>query len=204
MTKIKICGITNIEDAFLAVDLGIDALGFIFYRKSKRYISPERARDIILKLPPFTTPVGVFVNQDMKELHAIRKEVGFDVFQLHGDESPEYCRELGVNVIKVIRVQKEIAPRDIEIYPTNAILFDTYSPNEYGGTGESFNWLLLEGMHVSKHFILSGGLNSENVDKAIQIVNPYAVDVTSGVEDYPGKKNKDRLKRFVEAVRNAN
>ena len=204
MTKIKICGITNIEDAFLAVDLGIDALGFIFYRKSKRYISPERARDIILKLPPFTTPVGVFVNQDMKELHAIRKEVGFDVFQLHGDESPEYCRELGVNVIKVIRVQKEIAPRDIEIYPTNAILFDTYSPNEYGGTGESFNWLLLEGMHVSKHFILSGGLNSENVDKAIQIVNPYAVDVSSGVEDYPGKKNKDRLKRFVEAVRNAN
>ncbi|MGH7902225.1 MAG: phosphoribosylanthranilate isomerase [Thermodesulfobacteriota bacterium] len=204
MTKIKVCGITNLEDALSATDLGADALGFIFYENSKRYINPEKARHIRFKLPPFTTTVGVFVNQDINEVKTIREEVGFDVYQLHGDEPPEYCRDLGANVIKAIRVQMEIAKSDIDIYPTNAILFDTYSPNEYGGTGESFDWLLLEGMHVSKPIILSGGLNPENVDKAIHIVNPYAVDVSSGVEDYPGKKNKDRLKRFVEAVRNAN
>ncbi|HEX9665020.1 MAG TPA: phosphoribosylanthranilate isomerase [Thermodesulfobacteriota bacterium] len=202
MTKIKICGITNLDDAFLALDLGADALGFIFYRDSKRYISSEDALRIISKLPPFVTTVGVFVNQGVEELKSMKREIGFDLFQLHGDEEPDYCRELGNSVIKAIGVKDCINQDDIDSFPVQALLFDAYSTAEFGGTGRSFNWGLLKGIALSKSVILSGGLTPENVAEAIDIVNPYAVDVSSGVEDYPGKKNPVKLKAFIAAVRN--
>jgi phosphoribosylanthranilate isomerase len=204
MVRIKICGITNIEDALLAVDLGANALGFIFYKESKRYIEPDNALSIISRIPPFITTVGVFVNQDLDEIINVRDKVGFDAFQLHGDESASFCKKLGKNVIKTVRVKDKINTEEIESYPVRAILFDSYSTKDYGGTGESFSWGVLRGIDLSKKVILSGGLTPENVVNAIQIVNPYAVDVSSGVEDYPGKKNPERLKRFIEAARNEN
>jgi phosphoribosylanthranilate isomerase len=204
MTKIKICGITNLNDAFLALDLGADALGFIFHRYGKRYISPEDASKIISKLPPFVTTVGVFVNQGVEELKSMKREIGFDLFQLHGDEQPDYCRELGNSVIKAIRVKDRISQEDVNSFPVQALLFDAYSTADFGGTGRSFDWELLKGIALSKSVILSGGLTPENVTEAIDIVNPYAVDVSSGVEDYPGKKSPVKLKAFIEAVRNGN
>lgn len=204
MTKIKICGITNLNDAFLSIDLGADAIGFIFYRYSKRYISSEDALRIISKLPPFVKTVGVFVNQSVEELKSMKREIRFDLFQLHGDEEPDYCRELGNSVIKAMRVKDRINQDDIDSFPVRALLFDTYSTEDFGGTGRSFNWELLKGIAVSKSVILSGGLTPENVAEAIDIVNPYAVDVSSGVEDYPGKKNPLKLKAFIKAVRNGN
>ncbi len=202
MVRIKICGITNIEDALLAVDFGADALGFVFYKESKRYIEPKKAQSIISKLPLFVTTVGVFVNQELDEIRNIKEEAGFDVFQLHGDESPDFCNKLEGKVIKTIRVKDDINPKEIESYPAQAILFDTHSTKGYGGTGESFRWEILRDLDTSKRIILSGGLTPENVGQAIRMVNPYAVDVSSGVEEYPGKKNPEKLKKFIEAARN--
>lgn len=204
MTKIKICGITNLNDAFLALDLGADALGFVFYRQSKRCISSEDAFGIISELPPFVKTVGVFVNQGVEELRFMKREIGFDLFQLHGDEGPDYCRQLGNSVIKAMRVKDRINQDDINSFPVQAFLFDAYSTAEFGGTGTGFNWELLKDIAVRKSVILSGGLTPENVAEAIDIVNPYAVDVSSGVEDYPGKKDPAKLKAFIKAVRNGN
>lgn len=204
MTKIKICGITNLIDAILALDLGADALGFIFYRNSKRYVNAEDASWIISKLPPFVNTVGVFVNQSVEELKSMKREIGFDLFQLHGDEEPDYCRELGDSVIKAIRVRDSIDQVDIDSFPVRALLFDAHSKSGFGGMGRSFDWRLLTGIRVSKSVILSGGLTPENVAEAIDVVKPYAVDVSSGVEDYPGKKNAAKLKAFIKAVKNGN
>lgn len=204
MVRIKICGITNIEDALLSVDLGANALGFVFYKGSKRYIEPDHAKSIISKLPPFVTTVGVFANQDLDEIRNIKEEVGFDIFQLHGDEPADFCMKLKGKVIKAIRVKDSIDPKEIESYPTQAILFDNYTTEAYGGTGEAFGWEILKGFDTSKKIILSGGLTPENVARAIRIVNPYAVDVSTGVEENPGKKNPDKLKRFIKAVKNEN
>ncbi len=201
MVRIKICGITNIEDALLAIDLGADALGFMFYKESKRYIKPEKAHNIILKLPPFITTVGVFVNQELDDIRNIKEESGFDVFQLHGDESPDFCKNFE-RTIKTIRVKEDINPKEIEPYPVQAILFDTYSTKGYGGTGESFRWEILKSLNTSKKIILSGGLTPENVAQAIRTVNPYGVDVSTGIEEYPGKKNLEKIKKFIEAARN--
>ena len=202
MTKIKICGITNIEDAILAIDLGADALGFMFYEQSRRYIRPSEARYIISQLPPFITTVGVFVDQSLDEINNIKEKAGFDTIQLHGDESAELCEKLGGRTIKTIRVRDSINSMEVERYPTHAILFDTYSSKGYGGTGESFSWEILKDLNTSKKLILSGGLGPENVSEAIQIVKPYAVDVSSGVEESYGKKSPEKLKKFIETVRN--
>lgn len=204
MTKIKICGITKIEDAILAIDLGADALGFIFYEQSRRCITPSEAGYIISQLPPFICTVGVFVNQSWEEINNIREKAGFDTVQLHGDESAELCERLGGRTIKTIRVRDSINSNEIERYPTHAILFDTYSTKGYGGTGESFSWEILKNLETSKRLILSGGLSPENVSAAIQIVKPYAVDISSGVEESYRKKSPEKLRRFIEAVRNGN
>lgn len=201
MVRIKICGITSVEDAILAADLGADALGFMFYRGSKRYIPPETARDIINRLPPFIVTVGVFVNQKLDEIRYLKEKVGFDIVQLHGDESPEFCRELGERVIKAIRIKESVNSKEVESYPSRAILFDTYSQKGYGGTGESFRWEVLRELKTTKKVILSGGLTPENVSEAIKIVKPYAVDVSTGVEERPAKKDPEKLKKFIEAVR---
>ena len=202
MVRIKICGITNVEDALLSVDLGANALGFVFYKGSKRYIEPDNAKSIISKLPPFVTTVGVFANQELDELKKIKEKAGFDAFQLHGDESPDFCMKLEGKIIKAIRIKESIDPKEVESYSAQAILFDNYSAEAYGGTGETFRWEILKGFDTSKKIILSGGLTPENVAQAISIVNPYAVDVSTGVEEIPGKKDPGKLKKFIEAARN--
>lgn len=204
MVRVKVCGITNLDDAIMAVEYGADALGFVFYKGSKRYISPKEAQRIISKLPPFVITVGVFVNQELGEIRSTREQAEFDIVQLHGDEPPAFCKNFGGRAIKAIRVKDNEAPREVESYSAEAILFDKHSNESYGGTGVSFNWEILRNFHTSKKVILSGGLSPENVAQAISIVNPYAVDVSSGVEGRPGKKSPEKLKRFIEAVRNGN
>jgi len=201
-TKIKICGITNMEDAQAAADFGADALGFIFYKQSKRYIDPEVAKRIISALPPFLTTVGVFVNQDLDEICEIKEMTGIQVAQLHGDEGSEFASLLPLEVIKAVRVKDKSDLDRVAQYSAQAILFDTYSDIEYGGTGKSFDWGILNGMSSTKKIILSGGLNPENVLEAIKIVKPYAVDVSSGVEIAPGKKDHKKIKKFIEAIKN--
>jgi len=203
-TKIKICGITNMEDAMAACELGADALGFIFYRESKRYVDPKIARSIISNLPPFLSTVGVFVNQDLDEIIAIKDEAGIDAAQLHGDETPGFCRSVPLKVIKAIRVKDSLDESRVAQYPVQAILFDTYSDAEYGGSGKSFNWEILRDISSRETIILSGGLSPSNVTEALRAVKPYAVDVSSGVEDSPGKKDHMKLRKFIEAVKNGN
>ncbi len=201
MTRVKVCGITNSEDAFCAVQLGASALGFVFYEKSPRFISPKEAREVISRIPPFVTKVGVFVNAEADYLREAKDIAGFDVYQFHGDETPEFCAAFGENYIKAVRVKNAESLDAVELYDTDAFLFDAYSPDAYGGTGESFSWDVLSRRKLEDKFvILSGGLNSDNVRDAIQTVNPYAVDVSSGVESSPGIKNHLELKRFMEAA----
>ena len=201
MTRVKVCGITNSEDAFCAVRLGASALGFVFYEKSPRFISPKEAREVISRIPPFVTKVGVFVNAEADYLRKAKDIAGFDVYQFHGDETPEFCAAFGENYIKAVRVKNAESLNAVELYDTDAFLFDAYSPDAYGGTGESFSWDVLSRRKLEDKFvILSGGLNSDNVRDAVQKVNPYAVDVSSGVESSPGIKDHLKLKRFMEAA----
>lgn len=201
MTRVKVCGITNSEDALCAVRLGASALGFVFYEKSPRFVAPEEAGEIIRKIPPFVTKVGVFVNAGADYLRKARDIAGFDVYQFHGDESPEFCATFGEDYIKAIRVKDADSLEAVNLYATDAFLFDTYSPDAYGGTGENFSWDVLSGRQLGDKFvILSGGLNPDNVCDAIRAVGPYAVDVSSGVESSPGVKDHLKLERFMEAA----
>lgn len=192
----------NSDDAFCAADLGADALGFIFYKGSKRYIDPRDARTIISSLPPFVTPVGVFVNQDADVIKEAVETSGVDTVQLHGDETPEFCALLPYKLIKAVRVKDTVNTEEVELYPVLAILFDKHTDELYGGTGTSFDWGVLKGIAISKKVILSGGLTPENVSRAIETVRPYGVDVSTGVEDSPGKKNHMKMRKFIEAVKN--
>lgn len=201
MTRIKICGITNLEDALTAAELGADALGFIFYKGSKRYIDPLDAGLIVSSLPPFVSAVGVFVNQGIGEITEYARISGIDTVQLHGDETPEFCGELPHRLIKAVRVKDAVDIAEVELYPVRAILFDKHTDELYGGTGSSFDWGVLEGLEITKKIILSGGLTPENVSRAVKIVKPWGVDVSSGVEDAPGRKNHTRMRKFIEAVK---
>lgn len=203
-TRIKICGITNLKDAQAAVEFGADALGFIFYKESKRYVDPETANKIISNLSPFITKVGVFVNSDLEEIIEIRDKTGIDVAQLHGDESQEFCQSIPFRIIKVIRVKDKSDIDRVAQYADQDILFDTYSDKEYGGTGRSFDWGILTDLSLPNRIILSGGLSSDNILDAVKIVRPYAVDVSSGVEAEPGKKDHKKIKAFIEAINNGN
>ena len=195
------CGITNSEDAFCAVQLGATALGFVFYEKSPRFVTPSEAGKIIKQIPLFVTKVGVFVNAEADYLREARDIAGFDVYQFHGDETPEFCAAFGEDYIKAVRVKDASSLDAVELYDTDAFLFDAYSPDAYGGTGENFSWDVLTRRKLGDKFvILSGGLTPENVRDAIRTVNPYAVDVSSGVESSPGIKDHLKLKRFMEAA----
>lgn len=201
MTRVKVCGITNSEDAFCAVQLGATALGFVFYEKSPRFVTPSEAGKIIKQIPPFVTKAGVFVNAEADYLREARDIAGFDVYQFHGDETPEFCAAFGEDYIKAVRVKDASSLDAVELYDTDAFLFDAYSPDAYGGTGENFSWDVLTRRKLGDKFvILSGGLTPENVRDAIRTVNPYAVDVSSGVESSPGIKDHLKLKRFMEAA----
>ncbi|MCP4683381.1 MAG: phosphoribosylanthranilate isomerase [Desulfobacterales bacterium] len=202
MMKIKICGITNYQDASAAVKLGIDALGFIFARSPRR-IAPEKAKEIIALLPPFVKTVGVFVNEDPSAIRHIMSFCSLDLIQLHGEESPEFALEFMPYVIKAFRLKDESSLQSIKPYcgKVRAILFDTYSKKKRGGTGETFDWdLAVKGKEMGVPVILSGGLTPSNIEQAISLVRPYALDVNSGVEDAPGKKNPPLIQRLMETV----
>ncbi|MHB8483804.1 MAG: phosphoribosylanthranilate isomerase [Nitrospiria bacterium] len=197
MIKLKICGMTNLADAQMAVLYGADALGFIFYPKSPRRVMVQTVKEIIQALPPFVTTVGVFVNETVETIRETVQQCGLSVVQLHGDESPEFCKRLGFRVIKAIRVSGPEDLKRIGEYDVQGILLDAYHPDFYGGTGMPMNWNNLRGIGGGKPVILSGGLTPENVQRAIQTVSPYGVDVCTGVEESPGKKSPEKMKLFI-------
>lgn len=204
MTFIKICGITNIDDARAAVAAGADALGFNFYNRSPRYIAPPAAREIVEQLPSAILTVGVFVNEETPEsVKKIASEAGVTAFQLHGDESPAYCRELSDRyVIKTLTVSGDFDIQMVQHYDVNAIMLDTRDNNLRGGTGRVFDWsVAIEVNKVAPKLFLAGGLSPENISEAIELVRPYAVDACSALEDRPGIKNHDRMRAFVELAR---
>jgi len=204
MTFVKICGITNLPDALTAVDAGADALGFNFYRPSPRYIEPWKAHEIIDQLPSNVLTAGVFVNEESPEsVRRIATVAGVSALQLHGDESPDYCEELGDQyVIKVLGVGNGFDVRQAVAYRVEAIMLDARDDSLRGGTGRVIDWSTAQAVRnlVPKLF-LAGGLSPENVHQAIAAVSPYAVDACSALEDVPGRKNHERLRAFVKCVR---
>lgn len=201
-TLIKICGITNLDDARTAVDAGAHALGFMFYEASSRFIAYRQASRIIAELPPFVTTVAVLVNHPVAEVNRLLDAVPVNILQLHGDESPELCDSYGIPYIKAIRARSVVdACSGTGRYPgARAYLFDTLVDDQYGGTGESFTWGRLPDT-IDKPVVLAGGLTVDNVADAIRMVRPYAVDVSSGVEISKGTKDTLKVQRFIEAVR---
>jgi phosphoribosylanthranilate isomerase len=203
-TKVKICGITNLADAQVAVEAGADALGFIFYAQSPRYISIKQATEISKQLPPFIMKVGVFVNADEEFVLRAISAVGLTLLQFHGDEAPDFCRQFGMMSMKAFRIRDEESLKEIPKYQTEAYLLDAFSSTALGGTGKTFNWdLAIEAQKFWKPIFISGGLTPENVADAIKKVKPFAVDVSSGVEISPGKKDAKKVKAFIVAVRKA-
>ena len=203
MLRIKICGITNHEDARMAAELGADALGFIF-APSPRQVDPETARRIISSLPPFVQTVGVFVDENAATMKRIVGFCGLNLVQLHGDESPGVCREFMPHTIKAFRLRDESSLSSIKAYcgKVRALLFDTYSEGKSGGTGKTFDWnLAVKGKEWKIPVILSGGLKPSNIERAISTVRPYAVDVNSGVENRPGEKSHILMKRLMETIK---
>jgi phosphoribosylanthranilate isomerase len=204
MVRVKICGITSREDALKAASLGAWALGFNFYKKSPRFIAPAKAKKIIQDLPPFITPVGIFVDQPLGAIRDIIEHCNLGAIQLHGVEDHHFCHRLrryGAKIIKTFHVGETFDPSILSDYNVDAFLFDTLSPDAAGGTGKTFDWSLLKdikGQH--RPFILSGGLTSQNVIGLVNTMRPYAVDVASGVESAPGKKDHRMLKEFIEIV----
>jgi phosphoribosylanthranilate isomerase len=203
MVKIKICGITNLDDALLAAELGADALGFIFYPKSPRKVAPEAAREIIAQLPPLVVSVGVFVDEAAAVVRDLADRVGLDWIQAHGQESPEYCRNLGRRVIKGFRIKDESSLHELEAFrgAAQAFLLETYKKGRVGGTGEIFDWRLAREAKKFGRIILAGGLTPKNVAQAIATAQPQAVDTASGTEAVPGKKDPAKLRAFFKAVR---
>lgn len=204
--KVKICGITNYEDAAMVVDQGADALGFNFFPKSPRYIDPEDARKIIRRIPPFVTTVGLFVNvPEQTQVSMIARSAGVQVLQFHGDETPEYCRGMADwPLIKALRIGEKGIQENPEEYPVQAFLLDVKDDALFGGTGKSFDWELAKNIGHAHPIILAGGLTPDNVREAIRVVDPYAVDVCSGVESAPGKKSAQKVMEFLNEVRNVN
>jgi len=200
-TRIKICGITRVEDALCAAMLGADAIGLVFYQGSPRLVSIEQAMDIVRKLPPFVTVVGLFVDARPEEIHAVLKHVRLDLIQFHGDETPRQCRGFDRPYIKAIRVH---AGLDIVEYAdryadASGFLMDSYRQGVPGGTGKTFDWSCVPG-EMKKPILLAGGLTAENVGKAITTLHPYGVDVSGGVESSKGIKNPDKMAAFITSV----
>ena len=204
-TRIKVCGITRLEDALLAVELGADALGFNFYRPSPRYIAPDAARAIIQRLPPFVMPIGVFANEkEMDHVAAIAEEAGVGAIQLHGPRFPELAGPPGgYSLIRAVAVGEDFKAESLAGLRANAFLLDAFQPQLIGGTGKPFDWKLARGASRYGAIILAGGLNPGNVERAMKEVRPYAVDVASGVESAPGKKDPALLRAFFAAVQEA-
>lgn len=207
MTKIKMCGVTNLQDAINAVNLGTDYIGLNFYPQSPRKVSPKNAKDIVAKLPPFVTPVGVFVDEAVPAIAKLVKSVPLKAVQLHGQETPEICREikaLGVQVIKVISLSAPLNPADWTAYldSVDFFLIDNGAGDVPGGTGQTFDWAWIEpAAQLGKPWFLAGGLTPDNISEAIKKTHPPAVDVCSGIERLPTRKDFDAMKKFVQNVR---
>jgi len=202
MTEIKICGITNIKDALCAADCGVDAVGFNFYEPSPRYITPKRARVIVAGLPADIVKVGIFVNRGTAEVKRTADDCGMDLIQLHGDESPEYCRQFPAErLIKAVSPRTPEELRMLAAYDVRAFLVDSRDEGRYGGTGKRADWDLAARLGKERPVILAGGLGEENIAEALAIVAPQAVDINSGIERAPGVKDHDRLRRIVGIIR---
>jgi phosphoribosylanthranilate isomerase len=198
--KIKICGITNVKDALFCEASGADALGFVFYPGSKRYISPEKAGEISSILSPLTMKVGVFVNATTDEIHKISVIAKLNLVQLHGDESPDFVKGLKVPAIKVFHVNDNFNYNSMEVYNSGYFLLDTHSAG-YGGTGIPFDWTKTPD-ELRDHAIIAGGVSENNIEQIYREVHPYGVDVSSSLESAPGKKDKKKVEIFFKTIRN--
>ena len=200
MVKVKICGITNIQDALLAIDCGADALGFVF-APSPRQVTPTQVQAMVSQLPPHICKVGVFVDFELEAVNDIKSRCNLDTVQLHGSETPEYCQAFSPDVIKSFQVRDETILELLPSYRVKAYLLDSYHAEMKGGTGYSFDWPIAQKAKECGPMILSGGLNPDNVRRAIAAVQPFAVDVSSGVEITPGKKDRSKLQDFLKAAK---
>ena len=204
MTRVKICGITSLNDAEISLEAGAHALGFIFYRKSQRYIEPSDAAPIVESLGPFVTTVGVFVDETPMKVAEVVRVTGIGAIQLHGSENPAEFSGIPAKIIRGLRIRDTFDLRVLDKYRVNAFLLDTYVPGTAGGTGKTFDWNIARHAARTHRVILAGGLTPENVTDAINQVHPYAVDVASGVEIRPGVKDPERVRAFVRRVYQAN
>ena len=202
--KVKICGITNADDAQAAVAAGADLLGFVFHEQSPRHVTVEQAAEIARTVPPFVLRVGLFVNAPTELVMEAMMRCGLQLLQFHGDETPEYCLQFGAMSMKAFPMTDAESLRALTDYPTDAWLLDAFVPGQRGGTGHSFNWdLAVEAVKFGKPVFLAGGLTPENVADAVRKVQPCGVDVSSGVESAPGKKDHAKLRAFIEAAKGA-
>jgi phosphoribosylanthranilate isomerase len=200
IVKVKICGITNYRDAAAAADMGADLLGFNFYPKSPRFVTPQEAAQIINKLPAFIHVAGVFVNASLDHIKDVIGECNLDWVQLHGDESPKFCdslRSLNVRTMKAIRVKSQTDIEKAERFFTDALLLDAFDPKKYGGTGLKFDWNIIG--HINKRVFLAGGINPDNVEAAIEL-GVYGIDVCSGIEARPGKKDIRKMRKLFKNI----
>ena len=201
---VKICGITNAADGIAAAEAGADVLGFVFYEASPRFIRIEAATDIIRQLPPFVVKAGVFVDAPSDLVLRAIADCGLNLLQFHGAEPADYCTQFGLMSMKAFRVQDAASLERLKDYPTEAWLLDSYAPDQLGGTGEKFNWdLAREARNLGRPIFLAGGLTPLNVAEAVRRVQPYGVDVSSGVEALPGKKDHDKVRMFIRAAKGA-
>jgi len=206
VTKVKICGITNYEDAAAAVDMGADILGFNFYPKSPRFIAPEKAAQIISGLPAFVDIAGVFVNEPFDKIRDTIDRCRLDWVQLHGDEDPQFCHlflSIDVKTMKALRVSDKADIKQADSFFTDAILFDAFHPDKYGGTGLSFDWNIIGHIGPPKtswRVFLAGGINPDNAAKAVEL-GVYGIDVCSGIESQPGKKDHKKMRKLFDNIR---
>jgi phosphoribosylanthranilate isomerase len=201
IVKVKICGITNYDDAVAAMDMGADLLGFNFYPDSPRYVTPEKAGRIINKLPGFMDTAGVFVNESVEHIHKTKAVCPLDWVQLHGDEDPAFCRLLlthNVKTMKAIRVKNQKDIERADSFFTDAVLLDAFDPDKYGGTGLTFDWNIIG--HISKRVFLAGGINPDNAVAAVEL-GVYGIDVCSGIESRPGKKDHRKMRKLFDNIR---
>lgn len=201
LTRVKICGITNLEDALTAVESGADALGFVFVPDTPRFVKPDQVAAIVAELPPFITTVGLFTSKDTAKIRTITDQCRLDAIQLHANVTPEFCSNLDRRVIKAVRVKDESSLSILSDYDVNAFLLDAYVEGKMGGTGKVFDWNLALQAKDYGRIIVAGGLNPDNVGQAVRHVKPYGVDVSSGVELGAGRKDPDKIRTFINTVK---
>lgn len=203
--KVKICGITNVPDALAAIEAGADMVGLMFYDQSPRHVSMDQAAEIAAQIPPFVARVGVFVNPAVDLVMSAIRTCGLNILQFHGEEAPDFCTRFGLMSVKAFRIRNAESLKALTDYPTDAWLLDACVPGQLGGTGAIFNWdLAIEAQKLGRPIFLAGGLTPGNVTEAVNSVRPYAVDVSSGVEASPGKKDHAKVRAFIQAARRVN